>query len=208
MNCDQAFDAMTDPCEIDSPELSFHLASCTRCRQMFETLEPALGLFNAPVDADAREYERQDTQALMSPVQMAEQVAARLSASGLSTRTRTSRRRLLGTIFSATALGLLLCLSLTLILSGPHSSSPVMAQECTWINRSLFSGKESASVVTSTCVTCHSDQRSGNPNEKSVLINFSSELEKSAQQWQRASLTSGGMDSLIAQQPWRVGHYA
>ena len=175
---------------------------------MFETLEPALGLFSAPVDADAREYERQVTQALMSPVQMAEQVAARLSASGLSTRTRTSRRRLLGTIFSATALGLLLCSSLTLLLSGSHSSSPIMAQECSWLNRTLFTGEESASAVTSTCVTCHSDSHQAKPNGQAVLINFSQELERSVQQWQRASLTSGGMDSLIAQQPWRVGHYA
>src|SRR5688572_14840650 len=46
MNCDQAFDNLTDPARRSSPELSRHLASCARCRQMHETLAPALALFD------------------------------------------------------------------------------------------------------------------------------------------------------------------
>lgn len=42
MNCDQAFDAMTDAFDAESAELQAHLAGCPRCREMRETLSPAL----------------------------------------------------------------------------------------------------------------------------------------------------------------------
>jgi len=45
VNCDQAFECLTDPFHAGQPELEQHLAGCPRCRQMQETLEPALGLF-------------------------------------------------------------------------------------------------------------------------------------------------------------------
>lgn len=42
MNCDLAFDLMTDPAGCESQALLSHLAECPRCRQMQETLAPAL----------------------------------------------------------------------------------------------------------------------------------------------------------------------
>ena|SRR5579872_391718 len=47
MNCDTAFDLMTDTKGSGSPALTLHLSNCRRCRQMRETLAPALG-FLAP----------------------------------------------------------------------------------------------------------------------------------------------------------------
>ncbi|MSR57412.1 MAG: hypothetical protein EXS05_07050 [Planctomycetaceae bacterium] len=42
MNCDTAFDLLTDPHGAASLALESHLAHCPRCRQMQETLSPAL----------------------------------------------------------------------------------------------------------------------------------------------------------------------
>lgn len=42
MNCDTAFELMTDPRSRQSGVLLAHLDACPRCRQMQETLEPAL----------------------------------------------------------------------------------------------------------------------------------------------------------------------
>jgi hypothetical protein len=42
MNCDTAFELMTDPGAHTSLELERHLAGCPRCRQMQEMLSPAL----------------------------------------------------------------------------------------------------------------------------------------------------------------------
>lgn len=46
MNCDQAFDVMTDSAQRDSAALQRHLANCPRCRDMAEAFEPALQLFD------------------------------------------------------------------------------------------------------------------------------------------------------------------
>ena len=42
MNCDQAFDFLTDSSRRDSETLARHLASCARCRQLKETLAELL----------------------------------------------------------------------------------------------------------------------------------------------------------------------
>lgn len=44
MNCDEAFDRMTDPLRNRSAELQWHLDLCPRCRQMRDVLAPALDL--------------------------------------------------------------------------------------------------------------------------------------------------------------------
>jgi hypothetical protein len=43
MNCDTAFEVMTDAEECQSAALAQHLRGCPRCRQMQEILSPALG---------------------------------------------------------------------------------------------------------------------------------------------------------------------
>uniref|UniRef100_A0A7C2P0D6 Zinc-finger domain-containing protein n=1 Tax=Schlesneria paludicola TaxID=360056 RepID=A0A7C2P0D6_9PLAN len=42
MNCDHAFELITDPVGSGSPTLQRHLERCPRCRQMQQTLAPAL----------------------------------------------------------------------------------------------------------------------------------------------------------------------
>jgi hypothetical protein len=56
MNCDQAFDALTDTKRRGSDALTEHLDHCPRCRDMAEMLDPALDLFGEVVGAgDERE---------------------------------------------------------------------------------------------------------------------------------------------------------
>ncbi len=50
MNCDEAFDALTDPAEHDNSALKWHLEFCPRCREMQEVLAPALALFAGEPD--------------------------------------------------------------------------------------------------------------------------------------------------------------
>ncbi|NQV26675.1 MAG: hypothetical protein HQ518_20165 [Rhodopirellula sp.] len=46
MNCDQAFDALTDKHVRNSDSLIQHLDDCPRCRDMVDMLAPALNLFD------------------------------------------------------------------------------------------------------------------------------------------------------------------
>ena len=45
MNCDQAFESLTDPALRDATALQRHLHDCPRCRDLADALEPALHLF-------------------------------------------------------------------------------------------------------------------------------------------------------------------
>ncbi len=47
MNCDQAFDVMTSSRGAHDVDLLNHMDRCPRCREMHQTLEPALGMFRA-----------------------------------------------------------------------------------------------------------------------------------------------------------------
>ncbi len=55
MNCDEAFEHLTDPNLRDHQELRWHLELCPRCRQMKEILDPALELFDPPASDDEEE---------------------------------------------------------------------------------------------------------------------------------------------------------
>lgn len=50
MNCDEAFELITHPTDHNCDELQWHLQMCPRCRQMQETLAPALDSFQGLSD--------------------------------------------------------------------------------------------------------------------------------------------------------------
>lgn len=101
MNCDEAFDGLTDPARRNSDELKWHLDLCARCRQMRDVLSPAIDLFDvrepappAPAAFGDGESDPPDSArtAALSPeaLQIAERTAADLRA--LSRRTKARRR--------------------------------------------------------------------------------------------------------------------
>lgn len=82
MNCDQAFDAMTDPTGSAAGALREHLSCCPRCRQMRETLAPALEAF-----ADVRDLSRNAAR-VWSPTSLPQFDLQQLAASAAETLTQ------------------------------------------------------------------------------------------------------------------------
>ena len=199
MNCDQAFDAMTDPDRDDSPLLDEHLADCPRCRQMYATLEPALGLFDVPDDETTAVTDHHSAHEMMPSVQMAQQVATRLAANGPVTNRHGKRRQYWGTMLAASALGFLLSFSLLMLMNDDHSRSLVIVTECTWLNRDAVSRSEEARAVVHTCVTCHVVRAAEGQQSHSSLIDASEELERQLSFWHRVAFEAVGSPTLIAQ---------
>jgi hypothetical protein len=52
MNCDDAFDVLTDPAWADTAALAEHLLNCPRCRELKQVLEPALSLLCGDLPAE------------------------------------------------------------------------------------------------------------------------------------------------------------
>ncbi len=57
MNCDQAFECITDPTVVGDDALDAHLQNCPRCRDMAEILEPALRFVNGQSEQSWSEAE-------------------------------------------------------------------------------------------------------------------------------------------------------
>jgi predicted anti-sigma-YlaC factor YlaD len=55
MNCDQAFERLTDPAHADDVLLARHLDRCPRCREMQATLAPALAWLSDTAQCDLPE---------------------------------------------------------------------------------------------------------------------------------------------------------
>ena len=105
MNCDQAFDCLTDPTRRHSAQLEEHLSRCERCRQMHDTLEPALDMFDELVPEPDLSGGGVAIQTLApESVRVAEQAAARLSSS--AGRRRGQRRGLILRYAAAAMAGL------------------------------------------------------------------------------------------------------
>jgi hypothetical protein len=163
MNCDQAFDCLTDPCRRHSPQLEEHLARCVRCRQMQDTLEPALDLFDELVpepDLSGRTV----TQTLApESVRVAEQAASRLLAAGAQPPVR--RRNTVLRYAAAAMIGAALMGVLGSINNahspdaGPaaRAATPVdETSKCLWqkgtVNRHEL---PTSHAVTMACLNCH-----------------------------------------------------
>ncbi len=56
MNCDQAFDHLTDPSATDDADLQRHLEVCPRCCAMQQTLSPALDWMASAAGDDAQRF--------------------------------------------------------------------------------------------------------------------------------------------------------
>lgn len=100
MNCDTAFDLMTDPHGSRSGALALHFQTCPRCRQMQETLAPALEFMidgESPHEFSIIEREVQSAATAPDPfvtadaVQIAWQAGSRLALRSETPRARFER---------------------------------------------------------------------------------------------------------------------
>ena len=153
MNCDHAFDLMTDPVLDDSAALHEHLDACPRCQQMYDTLSPALGLFQPDRTPIATVVDDRETETA-SAVDIAKRVAVSLSQTPAPAR---RRRRLthvaayavVGVITFSTTLGLLA------FLFEPSVPVPLQPDSCTWLHRDAADETQDAQAVVRSCMTCH-----------------------------------------------------
>lgn len=161
MNCDRAFDLMTAPDSVDDPALARHLAACPRCRQMQDTLSPALDWFTA--DGSFEWSLTSSGSATATPllteqaVQVAEAAARDLSHRNSSVRWRRVLS-IAALLFAGAALGVA-------AFDGRRPAEPPSAvvpknslmTACLWTDaeqRSRLSAPSPSTLIAS-CVVCH-----------------------------------------------------
>jgi len=170
MNCDQAFDYLTDSARRDSSALARHLAGCTRCRQLKDTLEPALDLFDDLVpEPGIGSLEGAPRATTEESIRIAEQSAARLSQ-----RRRLSALWLRNAVRYAAVflIGAALVFALT-TMSGQHSGDSVPAGSiCPWKNRAHADNANlEARNVVMTCIDCHIPPPAPADNNSALRLN-------------------------------------
>jgi hypothetical protein len=111
MNCDTAFDLMTDVETARSSALARHLEMCPRCRQMQDTLAPALDFLSRDShDEQSREFPAMIAEfrggdrlpvVTIEALKIAEQAAAGLVAKGETRRVRVQRLTARGLRYAA-----------------------------------------------------------------------------------------------------------
>lgn len=167
MNCNDAFDYLTDPQRRHADELKRHLDGCPRCRHMQATLEPALSLFGEPDGSwcgaapepfdfysDVVPNESRPARVHPADLAFAQESAARLSRQNqIAERSRRTVR--LATRYAAVFLAGALAASAVL-------SVPLKAQPCAWQQPDQIVDETAGpQAVVMACVDCH---QSTNPD--------------------------------------------
>lgn len=173
MNCDDAFEYMTDVTRQDAGDLQWHLDMCPRCRRMKETLEPALSLLtmdppemppsHEPVPPMSRVDELLGAQA--NRRRQAEPKSARAHVP-YPVHTSGFRR------FAAVAVAALTILAGVLLMSSPGQSSGANSVDslgdiCMWKQRDVETEASSPMAVVASCLDCH---QAANDNSGSDFV--------------------------------------
>lgn len=167
MNCNLAFDLMTDSEGRQSRALQAHLDNCPRCRQMQETLAPALEwmLKSSAVEREGAPQALRHDEREPRGREFVSGEALRLaldSASSLESRTLSRRARiehwaLIGARYAAAVLfGGLLALTLAPELRTQGEQS-CKRYEAAAARRDALSAAEVQSLVVS-CTSCHKQE--------------------------------------------------
>lgn len=180
MNCDEAFDAMTDRELFRSDALQQHLKVCTRCRQMSEVLSPALALFDSSERSspgeleettDSTSYESLREKILtLDAVILARETAQRLASPTANSRatntpvttSRLNMRWLLLQVAVAAATSAAVAIAIAMFLPSssagpvPRPSSMATTQVCMLKNKPVLDKmRGNSNAVVGSCVACH-----------------------------------------------------
>ncbi|MDA1016590.1 MAG: hypothetical protein O3A00_19305 [Planctomycetota bacterium] len=168
MNCDDAFEYITDPNRQQATELNWHLDMCPRCRRMKETLEPALSLLTAECsvttgDANRLQHARIGRLFAGDDVgfesrRLAETTAmARRIRQPTAARSDSSWRRRIAVAIVGSAL--FACMLLMISPGGDRDAgiSPEI-EMCLWQTREA-AVENSPRAVLATCLSCHPASR-------------------------------------------------
>lgn len=152
MTCDDAFDRMTSEADL-SAETRAHLAACPRCREMHETLSPALdALDSSEADGPSSPWLAGAT-ASSEAVTLARTVAGELTQASVVTR----RWQAAMTAIRYTAV-LFVGATLGFAVLTPAGTKPadgnvgVPPAACT---RTLVQSSTDAQALVKTCMACH-----------------------------------------------------
>jgi hypothetical protein len=158
MNCNQAFELITDPVGAGSPALQQHLERCPRCRTMQQTLAPALDWMFSPADQPRDGHSSCGDSPFLSAqaVMVAEQVARSLPKHrGARWIDALRRAAVIGTV---AALGVMF----GAMLLEPKQHNPTVhpagaLTACLWDQRQLLVQLPDTSPrgVVVSCVMCH-----------------------------------------------------
>ena len=205
MNCDTAFDLMTDADGGRSLALARHLDDCPRCRAMQATLAPALdylapGLPVAFAPEPSAFFSSSGATGRRQPLVTADALAvARQCAAGLTARTDAPRVRLLrlterslryAAVFAA---GMLLAFTL-FETRRPAAPVPDAARTCTRQEAARSDAQRTAAetrALALSCAACHTDAQE--PREEPVPALKST--RRDGDQWLQQLLRE---DSLVA----------
>lgn len=162
MNCDEAFDQLTDPKHRDSADLRWHLERCPRCRQMQDVLAPALDLFDAPGEMfmESPSLPPSGSGFLSAEsILLAERTAAELSRSHVAEPPRRKSFVMASLKYAAFFfLGAAVVFGITNFSADGKPAISAQPTQCLWQQQQQGSNSErsanSKSVVLS-CVECH-----------------------------------------------------
>lgn len=152
IHCDQAFDCMTDASRRESPELAAHLDSCPRCREMAETLSPAIEFLSGPVPPwmQGEAVTRSEAPSAAATL-VARQAGRRLSREGRNPFRRASAYLLFAFGGAAAAIA-------AMAIVPPRGAAAVDPPDvCAWKHRDLTPERD-ARTMTLSCVVCHLDR--------------------------------------------------
>jgi len=165
MNCDTAFDLMTDFHGSRSGALAQHFETCTRCRQMQETLAPALEFLaqdesspdhTAALDVSVSHEDSRKPLITVEAVRIAQQAASRLVAQ--AELPRVYRQRLAGRALRYVAVfaaGLLVAL---ILIPDRKAEQSIPANHCTRQEAASEASGRSADAIQAlaqSCAVCH-----------------------------------------------------
>lgn len=176
MNCDTAFDLMTDPHGSRSGALAQHFDSCPRCRRMQEALSPALDFLveGSPFDgggnrAQSDASSSQEPCVTAEAVQVARQASVQLAARSEMPRVRLARlASRIAKYAAAFAAGLLLAV---VLFSQRDRGTPPVEAACTRreaLNTESSRTTDQIQALVHSCAVCHQSISPGR-NDQSMI---------------------------------------
>lgn len=151
MNCDDAFDRMTHTGAATDAELHSHLAECRRCREMLDTLSPAIGLFEQDCHSLSSQQPWIDNSD--SSTELATATAKRLSQSALPLRRSLV---LFVTLACSLCVGVGIGWSGTAMLNALAAPGQALAStpSCLYLSDNRPTGISSSQMMQN-CLACH-----------------------------------------------------
>jgi hypothetical protein len=180
MNCDEAFDALTDSAQLGNSALEWHLEFCPRCREMREVLAPALALLTAePIAEETAAFHSPNrlpglfgeqgstprdgaSRPFLTPeaVHIAEQTARTLHPARRFLAARWTRWAAVSAACLLAALGWFFTASSCQSDKASPSAPVMLADQCLWMERTADNPAPppepgSSRWVVLSCVSCH-----------------------------------------------------